>query len=292
MKAESNLKVIRMTAEEKLEALRDALESMESALLAYSGGVDSTFLLKVAAEVLGKRVLAVTAVSATYPEEEHEFACDMASSLGARHLSISTDELEDPDFSSNPPERCYYCKKELFARLQEIAAREGIGCVLDASNADDCSDYRPGRKAAGEAGVRSPLIEVGLTKREIRALSKQMGLKTWDKPSMACLASRFPYGEAITSEKLQRVDGAEKLLRELGFRQVRVRSHGRLARVEVDADRVHELTEPGLRERVNQGMKELGFLYVTLDLQGYRTGSLNEALPPAEASGKDGNRAD
>jgi len=264
--------------EAKLAKLRRLLRDMGSAVVAYSGGTDSTFLLKVAADALGDRVVAVTAVSATYPHEEHESASQIAASLGVRHTSISTDELENPDFVSNPPERCYYCKGELFAKLRDIAQREGIEFVLDASNVDDCSDYRPGRKAAEAAGVRSPLVEVGLTKKEIRALSRDMGLPTWDKPATACLASRFPYGEAITAEKLHRVERAEKLLRELGFRQVRVRSHGTLARIEVEAGRVGEFADPELRQKISRRLKELGFLYVTLDLEGYRTGSLNEAL--------------
>lgn len=272
-----------LVKETKLQNLREILQGMDSLLLAYSGGVDSTFLLKVATDVLGEKVLAVTAVSPTYPQEEHQAACEIARLLGARHISISTDELEDPNFCGNPPERCYYCKQELFRKLKHIASREGISFVVDASNLDDCSDYRPGRKAAEEIGVRSPLIEAGLSKQEIRNFSRELGLPTWDKPSMACLASRFPYGETITPEKLVRVEQAEKLLRALGFRQVRVRSHGKLARIEVDADRLSELAAPGLRQKVVNALKEMGFVYVTLDLQGYRTGSLNEALPREKA---------
>lgn len=252
-------------------------------MLAYSGGVDSTFLLKAASEVLGDRLLAVIAVSPTYTQEEYERACSIAHSLGVRHLSIETNELENPEFRKNPPDRCYYCKKELFQKLRTIAGREGIAIVADASNLDDCSDYRPGRRAAQEAGIRSPLIEAELKKNEIRILSKKSGLPTWDMPSMACLASRFPYRETITLEKIRRVDGAERFLWDLGFRQVRVRSHDKLARIEVDADRVHELTTPGRRERIIGELKRLGFTYVTIDLEGYRTGSLNEVLLPEKA---------
>ena len=281
--------MIEQATETKLGKLRDVLRSMGSALLAYSGGVDSTFLLKVGSEVLGEHIIAVTAVSPTYPDEEHESACEIARSLGVRHISISTDELEDPSFCSNPPERCYYCKKELFRRLRQIADREGISTVIDASNFDDCSDYRPGMKAAGEFGVRSPLVEAALTKDELRALSKQMGLQTWDKPSMACLASRFPYGETITAEKLIRVERAENVLRQMGLRQVRVRSHGELARIEVDAGRIHELSEPQLRDKLVRELKALGFVYVTLDLEGYRTGSLNETLQTGKTYGTAGD---
>jgi len=267
-----------IATQKKLQSLRATLGRMASALIAYSGGVDSTFLLKVAADVLNGKVLAVTAASATYPQEELQEARRIARSLGVRHETISTDELADEDFSANPPQRCYYCKRELFRRLLDIAQREGIAFVLDATNLDDCSDFRPGTKAAKEAGVKSPLVEASLTKADIRALSKEMGLPTWDRPSMACLASRFPYGEAITAEKLARVEQAEKLLRQMGFSQVRVRSHGALARIEVEADRVHRLAEPEVNAKVVEEFKALGFVYVTLDLQGYRSGSLNEPL--------------
>ena len=270
--------IVSVEAAAKLHGLRDILQGMDAALLAYSGGVDSTFLLKVAGEVLGERVLAVTAVSPTYPRQEHARAVRIAHSLGARHIFVRTEELNDPRFCQNPPERCYHCKKELFGKLYDIAAREGVGVVMDGSNLDDCADYRPGRKAASEAGVRSPLVEARLRKAEIRALSRDMGLPTWDKPAMACLASRFPYGEPITRQQLQRVERAEDFLRQLGFAQLRVRSHGLLARIEVDAARVPELCKPELRQRVIKKLKGLGFLYVTLDLEGYRTGSLNEAL--------------
>ena len=280
-----------MNTHNKLLKLQRILRDMGEVTVAYSGGVDSSFLLKVSTDTLKSKSLGVLAVSPTFPSREYERAISAAKSMGALVQVIYTHELEDDNFVKNPVNRCYFCKSELFDSIAKIAEEERFSNFVDGSNMDDLGDHRPGMKALKERNVRSPLQEAGLTKEDIRAIAhEEYHLSIADKPSMACLASRFPYGEAITSEKLQRVDGAEKLLRELGFRQVRVRSHGRLARVEVDADRVHELAEPGLRERVNQGMKEQGFLYVTLDLQGYRTGSLNEALPPAEASGKDGNR--
>jgi uncharacterized protein len=251
---------------------------MGSVLVAYSRGVDSTFLLKVTRDVLGDRVLAVTAVSPTYTQEEYEVACDICRDFSVRHVTVNSDELSDQNFSGNPPHRCYYCKKELFSKLREIAKEEGIDQVLDASNADDCSDFRPGREAARELGVRSPLVEVGLHKEEIRVLSKGMGIPTWNKPAMACLASRFPYGEQITLDKLKRIEQAESYLRSMGFAQVRVRCYSDLARIEVTSDAVHRLTLPEHREKITARLRELGFVYVTVDLQGYRTGSMNDAL--------------
>ncbi|RKY02493.1 ATP-dependent sacrificial sulfur transferase LarE [Candidatus Poribacteria bacterium] len=266
-------------AADKLERLRDIVRGLESVLVAFSGGVDSTFLLKVCLDVLGREnVLAVTAESELYPREEVEGARTLAESLGARWRLIRTDELCNEAFASNPPERCYYCKMELFSKLKEIAGEEGLKHVVDGSNADDVGDWRPGMRAAEELGIVSPLKEAGLGKEEIRKLSKEMGLPTWDKPSMACLASRFPYGHRITPEELRMVGEAERFIRGLGFKQVRVRHHGKLARIEVEPSGIERLASAGIRERVARKLKELGYTWVTVDLQGYRTGSMNEAL--------------
>jgi uncharacterized protein len=227
-------------------------------------------------------VLAVTARSSTYPSRELEEAKELAKSFGANHEIIVSEELEVPGFSENPPERCYYCKKELFGKLVKMARERGFNFVLDGSNADDTGDFRPGMRAKDELGVISPLKEVGLTKAEIRALSQKMGLPTWNKPSFACLASRFPYGERITEEKLNRVEKAEDLLKELGFIQYRVRSHGDLARIEVSPEEIERFFEKSLREKVVAEFKKLGFVYVSLDLTGYRTGSMNEGLKEEE----------
>ena len=265
-------------AERKLAKLKRQLRSLGSACLAYSGGVDSTFLAAVAAEVLGRNFLAVTAASETYPERERREARAIARRLGFRHRLIRTSELVIPGFSSNPPDRCYHCKRELFGKLVRLARREGLAAMLDGQNADDVSDYRPGAKAAAELGVLSPLKTAGLTKEEIRAFSRRMGLPTWSKPAQACLASRFPYGESITRRKLNRVAAAEESLRKLGLGQLRVRDHGKLARIEVPAEDIARMASPRTRARVVAGLKRLGYAWVALDLQGYRTGSMNEVL--------------
>jgi len=265
-------------AERRLEKLRRRLAELDSACLAYSGGVDSTFLAAVAAGVLGRRFLAVTAASETYPESERREALALARRLGFRHRMIRTSELGIAGFSANPPDRCYHCKRELFGKLVRLARREGLAAMLDGQNADDTADYRPGARAAAELGVLSPLKEAGLTKRDIRALSRRMGLPTWKKPAQACLASRFPYGQSITREKLGRVAAAEEFLRGLGLGQLRVRDHGRLARIEVPAADIARLAAPRLRSRLTAALRRLGYTWVALDLQGYRTGSMNEAL--------------
>nr|WP_170085343.1 ATP-dependent sacrificial sulfur transferase LarE [Kyrpidia spormannii] len=266
-------------AHDKCRALIDRLRELGRVVIAFSGGVDSTFLLKAALEALGPdRVLAVTADSETYPERERREAVELARELGSPHLLIQTRELEIPGYAENPVDRCYFCKQELFSHLIPLAKQKGYDHVIFGAIADDLGDHRPGLRAAVERGVRAPLQEAGLTKAEIRQLSREMGLRTWNKPSFACLSSRIPYGERITLEKLTMVDRAESFLMALGFRQVRVRQHGTLARIEV---------EPGERERlvaaadeVTAQLKAIGYTYVCMDLQGYRTGSLNEMLAP------------
>ena len=262
--------------EEKLDSLRKTLKSLESVVVAYSGGVDSTFLSKIAFDVLGDNALAVTARSETYPRSEFEEATKLAGEMGVEHKTIVSEELDIPEFSDNSVNRCYYCKKELFTRLKRIAKERGFKHVVDGSNYDDLDDYRPGMQAVEELGIRSPLKEVRLTKADIRELSKRMGLSTWDKPSFACLSSRFPYGNKITREKLTAVGEAEIFLRNLGIRQLRVRHHDQIARVEVAEEDMETLFRH--REQIVEKLKELGYNYVTMDLQGYRTGSMNEVL--------------
>ena len=251
---------------------------MGTVLVAFSGGVDSSLLLRAAREVLGDRVLAVIAKSETYPEKEQEEAVRLAEEWNVRFKIIQTGELDNPEFIQNPPTRCYFCKNELFSKLNEIASSEGILYVCDGANYEDLDDFRPGAKAAEELGVRSPLKEAGLDKDEIREISRWMGLPTWNKPSLACLSSRFPYNTAIDRDSLKQISQAEDYLRSRGFTQVRVRHHGQIARIEVEPDEIGILMDADLRRDVVENFKALGYAYVALDLVGYRTGSMNEPL--------------
>jgi uncharacterized protein len=264
--------------QEKLHRLNRLLVDLESAVVAYSGGVDSTLLLRLCRDALGDGVLAVTAHSPTYPADELAPAIAVAKSLSVRHRVIETAELEDPRFVANPTDRCYHCKRELFGRLREIAEDEGLRNVVDGSNCDDLNDLRPGSRAAAEMGVRHPLQEAGLTKQEIRTLSRELGLGNWSKPSLACLASRVPYDTPITRQALAAIDGAESYLRGLGIGQVRVRHHGDTARVEVEPGEMAILLDDSKREGILSRFKEMGYLRVTVDLAGYRCGSMNEGL--------------
>ena len=265
-------------AHKKKRALLNDLKSLDSLLVAFSGGVDSTFLLALAREALGEKVLAATAHSIIYPRSEIEEAVAFARLRGIGHILLASEASHLPEFIANTPERCYFCKKYLFGRLREIAEQRGIRHIAHAANMDDFDDFRPGWKAAVEMGGIAPLVDARLTKDEIRFLSREMGLPTWDKPSMACLASRIPYGEAISETKLRMIGEAEKEMASHGFKQYRVRHHGPVARIELQVSDMKKAMEPGVRERIVARLKNLGFLYVTLDLEGYVTGSMNKAL--------------
>jgi len=263
---------------EKFYRLQNILKEMRHIIVAFSGGTDSTFLLKVTVDVLGSHVLAVTANSEIQPKHEFEEAKNLVQKIGANQLIIHTNEMQDETFIQNPPNRCYHCKRSIFSAIKQIALEKGIPTIVDGSNADDTQDYRPGMRALRELNIRSPLREANLTKSEIRQLSKEMELPTWDQPALACLASRIPYGISITSEKLERIDQAETYLRNQGIKQVRVRDHDTIARIEVtEKNNIYFLDKDKTNEIIKH-FKDLGYHYITLDLEGYRTGSLNETI--------------
>jgi uncharacterized protein len=269
----------------KLLRLREEIRGLGSALVAFSGGVDSTFVLRIARDELGDRAVALTAISASVAPEEKQAAEALARELGVRHVSVDSHEVSDPRYAANPTNRCYFCKSELYTLCTGWASRLGLASIVDGLNADDLRDHRPGHQAAREQAVRSPLAEVGLTKDEIRAHSRALGLRTWDKPQMPCLASRIPYGTAVTAERLVQIGSAESDLRAAGLRSFRVRYHGDIARLEVAAEEQHQFADPEFRERINRALRARGFAYVALDLEPFRSGRLNEAagLPSAGA---------
>ena len=278
MKAKAGPAVPR-SLEIKVERLRAILRGLGRVVIAFSGGVDSAFLLKIASEVLDKKdVLAVTAASETYPGREIREAAALARRFKVRSEIMHTSELENPDFVRNPSRRCYYCKRELWREMRKVAAREGMAAIVDGQNLDDENDYRPGAEASRKMGIRSPLKEAGLRKEEIRAYSRKLGIPTWDKPALACLASRIPYGTPIDRGTLARIGAAEEYLRSLGFGQLRVRHHGPVARIELAPETIQKAMAGETRRRISARLKKLGWTFVAVDLAGYRTGSLNEGL--------------
>lgn len=273
------------TIQEKYQVLKDKLSALGSVAVAFSGGVDSTFLLKTAHDVLGERAIAVTASSCSFPERELREAKEFCRQQGIEHIICRSEELDIEGFRQNPKNRCYLCKHELFEKIWIIARERGIHAVAEGSNLDDNGDYRPGLIAVKELGVASPLREAGLNKEEIRQLSRELGLPTWNKQSFACLSSRFVYGETISEEKLGMVDRAEQLLLDMGFHQVRVRIHGTIARIEVLPEELEKLVQEDYRKKIYESLKAFGFTYVTMDLGGYRTGSMNETLTDVSVTG-------